>query len=58
MTLDSVILTLSWAMSEALQGAVLLLGALTLISTLYLLLGHLARTIRNRLDGDRGAGGA
>lgn len=55
MTLDSVMLTLSWAMSEALQGAVLLLGALMLISTLYLLLSHLARAVKNKLDGDQGA---
>jgi hypothetical protein len=48
MTLDSTMIPL--AMSEILDGAVLLLSALICISTLYLLLLHLARAVRTRLD--------
>jgi hypothetical protein len=48
MTLDSGMVSL--AMNEILQGAALLLCALMCISTLYLALIHLARTIRTRMQ--------
>jgi hypothetical protein len=53
MTFGSMILMLSWAMGEALQGAVLLLGVLVCMSAMYLFLVHLSHVIRERM---RGAG--
>jgi hypothetical protein len=53
MTLDPT--TLPLTMSEILDGAVLLLGFLICISTIYLLLLHLARAVRTRLDEARDA---